>query len=101
MKGGFTVLLAAAIWLPAAPASASDPLRGAELYRTFCAYCHGNDGRPQLPTAPDFSRQERLLQPDPALLTTIRGGRGAMPGFQGMLRDRDILDVIAHLRTLR
>ncbi len=82
-------------------ARASDALRGADLYAKHCAYCHGNNGRPVLPLAPDFTRQERLMQPDPALLMSIRAGRGAMPAFQGTLRDRDILDVIAHLRTLR
>lgn len=87
--------------LAATGAHASDALRGGEIYQKHCAYCHGNNGRPVLPVAPDFSRQERLLQPDPALLASIRVGRGAMPGFQGLLRDRDILDVIAHLRTLR
>jgi cytochrome c6 len=96
------VAAAAGIGLLASPVvRASDPLRGADLYQKHCAYCHGNNGRPVLPLAPDFSRQERLLQPDLALLTAIRNGRGAMPAFQGALRDRDILDVIAHLRTLR
>lgn len=82
-------------------ARASDPLRGADIYQKHCAQCHGNNGRPVLPLAPDFSRLERLLQSDLALLMSIRNGRGAMPAFQGMLRDRDILDAIAHLRTLR
>lgn len=96
------VSAAAALALAAsAEAGASDALRGAEIYQKFCAHCHGNNGRPVLPLAPDFSRQERLLQPDLSLLVSIRAGRGAMPAFQGALRDRDILDVIAHLRTLR
>ncbi len=103
MKRGNTLRtgIAAALLALCASAHASDPLRGAELYQKHCAMCHGNNGKPVLPVAPDFSRQERLLQPDLALLASIRNGRGAMPAFQGMLRDRDILDVIAHLRTLR
>ena len=28
-------------------------------------------------------------------------GRGGMPAYQGQLRDREILDIVAHLRTLR
>ena len=31
---------------------------------------------------------------------TIRTGKGAMPGFFGVLREREILDVVAYLRTL-
>ncbi len=82
-------------------AGASDPLRGAELYRQHCSNCHGNNGRPLLPGAPDFSRPTALLKPDLTLLTQIRDGRGGMPGYAGVLRDRDILDLVSHLRTLR
>lgn len=82
-------------------AGAADPGQGAGLFRTHCANCHGSDGRPVLPGAPDLSRPTALLKPDPALLQSIRSGRGAMPAYQGLLRDRDILDIVAHLRTLR
>ena len=34
------------------------------------------------------------------MLISIRQGRGAMPAYFGVLKDRDILDVIAYLRTL-
>lgn len=85
----------------ALPAHAADIIRGGELYRVNCAQCHGTRGKPQMPTAPDFTRQERLLQPDLVLLQSVRNGRGPMPAFQGLLRDRDILDVIAYLRTLQ
>lgn len=82
-------------------ALAGDSLGGAQLYRTHCSACHGNDGRPVMPTAPDFSRPMALLKPDLVLLATIRAGKGAMPAYQGQLRDREILDIVAHLRTLR
>jgi cytochrome c6 len=80
---------------------AGDVWAGADLYRRHCANCHGPDGRPVLPTAPDFSRPTALLKPDLTLLATIRSGRGAMPAYNGQLRDREILDIVAHLRTLR
>jgi cytochrome c6 len=98
--------LAALCWLSLAlgapaGAAAGDVLAGADLYRRHCANCHGPDGRPVLPTAPDFSRPTALLKPDLTLLATIRSGRGAMPAYTGQLRDREILDIVAHLRTLR
>ena len=85
----------------ALPVHAADPQRGAELYRTHCAACHGSGGKPVLPGAPDFSRPMALLKPDTVLLASIRQGRGAMPGYAGQLRDRDILDLVSHLRTFR
>jgi cytochrome c6 len=92
------VLLALAA---SALAQAADVIRGSQLYRAHCAACHGANGIAVLPNAPSFARGERLVQPDPALLASVRAGRGPMPGFFGILSDRDILDVIAYLRTLR
>jgi mono/diheme cytochrome c family protein len=85
----------------ATAATAGDSLRGADLYRSHCSSCHGHNGQPVLPSAPDLSRPTSLLKADPALLAGIRSGRGAMPAYAGQLRDRDILDIVAHLRTLR
>jgi cytochrome c6 len=93
------ILLLAA--LLGTPAWASDVLRGADLYRRHCVACHGSNGQPVLPTAPDFTRPMTLLKPDLTLLASVRSGRGAMPAYRGVLRDREILDIVAHLRTLR
>jgi len=98
-RAAATGLCALALLQPAA--RAADTSHGADLYRQHCANCHGGDGRPVMPGAPDFSRPTSLLKPDLALLGAVRSGRGAMPSYQGLLRDRDILDIVAHLRTLR
>jgi cytochrome c6 len=93
--------LFAALVATTLPASghAADINKGAELYRLHCAACHGGDGRPLMPGATDFSRPSSLLKPDLALLGVMRAGKGAMPAYQGQLRDREMLDIIAHLRT--
>jgi cytochrome c6 len=97
---GLSVLgVALLVELPAA--HAADTSQGADLYRRHCAGCHGGDGRPVMPGAPDFARPTSLLKPDLTLLGAIRSGRGAMPAYQGLLRDREILDIVAHLRTFR
>lgn len=85
----------------ASNAGAADIIRGREVYVSQCAVCHGATGVAVLPGAPNFARGERLMQADIALLAQIKVGRGVMPGFQGMLPDRDILSVIGYLRTLR
>jgi cytochrome c6 len=99
--GAQAALLALLAGLGTGPTQAADPGRGAGLYRSHCAGCHGETGRPVLPGAPDFARPTALLKPDLSLLATIRAGRGGMPGYAGQLRDREILDLVAHLRTLR
>lgn len=86
--------------LAAGSAGAADIQRGRTLYTTHCAVCHGQDGTPVLPGAPNFRRMETLMRPDMQLMTAIRTGKGAMPAYFGVLREREILDVIAYLRTL-
>lgn len=98
---GASALLLTALALAASPARAADAIKGGQLYGMHCAACHGPAGISVMPGAPDFARQERLLQPDLALLANIRAGKNAMPAFQAILRDNDILDIIAFIRTLR
>jgi cytochrome c6 len=81
-------------------ALAADVRNGERLYGAHCVSCHGPNGVPQMPAAPDFRRGNALLRADPDLLRAIRRGRGAMPGYAGILTEREILDVIAYLRTL-
>ena len=90
-----------ALCLAVGHVQAADPNHGAELYRTHCAGCHGPSGRPVLPGAPDFSRPTALLKPDLSLAATIRSGKGGMPAYAGLLRERELLDLVSHLRTFR
>jgi len=83
------------------PAAAADVFQGRQTYAMHCASCHGPAGLAVMPGAPNFARGDRLMQPDTALLMSIRSGRNAMPAFAGVLRDPEILNVIAFLRTLR
>ena len=85
----------------AAVAYAADPGNGAKIYATHCSGCHGDGGVSNMPGAPDFSRRERLFQPDIALLASIRDGVSVMPAYKGLLSDQEMLDVISYLRTLR
>lgn len=95
------MLLAGAVLPEPLGANAADMRNGARLYALHCAGCHGANGRSVMPEAPNFSRGERLMQSDLALLASLRVGRGAMPGYAGLLNDRELLDVVSFLRTLR
>jgi cytochrome c6 len=79
---------------------ASDPNKGGQIYATQCASCHGASGVSVMPNAPNFARGEGMLQPDPVIAASIRNGMNAMPAFQGILSDSDIMDVVVYLRTL-
>ena len=79
---------------------AADTARGAELYVIHCATCHGATGISVMPDAPNFAQNESLVQPDISLLIAIKSGKNAMPAYQGILKDTDILDLIGYLRTL-
>jgi cytochrome c6 len=79
---------------------AADTVKGGELYRLHCALCHGVSGVNIMPNAPNFARGESMLQPDLTLLASIKNGKDAMPSYNGILSDQDILDVIVYLRTL-
>lgn len=83
------------------PALAADVMNGAKIYARHCAACHGPAGMSVMPGAPNLARGERLMQPDQALLATLKAGRNAMPAYVGVLADREILDVIAYSRSLR
>jgi cytochrome c6 len=81
-------------------AFAGDVDKGGKLYAKFCVTCHGANGVNVMPDAPNFAHSERLLRPDVYILASIKEGKNAMPAYQGMLKDEDIMDVIAFLRTL-
>ncbi len=100
-RGLRPALAGLALLLAGAAAQGADTNKGRELFATHCAVCHGQSGRSVMPGAPNFDRGEGLLRPDFTLLAAIRAGKNAMPAFQGILADRDIMDVIVFLRTLR
>jgi cytochrome c6 len=85
--------------LGASLAHAADTQNGAKLYGQYCVTCHGPSGKGATAGTPDFSRTNTLMRSDAVLFASIKTGKGAMPGFLGILRERDLFDVIAYLRT--
>lgn len=74
---------------------------GQQLYLRHCAGCHGESGLGQMKGAPSLVSFDVFNRQDAALIDVIRSGRSMMPSFLGILNDREIRDVINHLRTLR
>lgn len=100
MRTKFFLAMLIPVLLGMVSARAADTQNGAKLYAQYCLSCHGANGKAGFAGVPDFSRSNILFRSDGALFASIRAGKGAMPGFLGILRERDLFDVIAYLRTL-
>lgn len=79
---------------------AGDPTKGRGIYASRCSGCHGPNGAPTMPAVPNFSMGQGLMKSDNEIMGFIKKGKTVMPGFEGILTDEEILDVIAHIRTL-
>ena len=81
-------------------AIAGDPAKGRGIYASRCAGCHGANGVPTMPAIPNFTMGQGVMKSDPEIMAFIKKGKAVMPAFEGILTDDEILDVIAHIRTL-
>ena len=93
-----TAPLAALGW---SGARAADVFAGEAIYLEHCTRCHGTRGRPVLPNVPDFYQGDRLNASDGTLVRKIKAGNGLMPSYNRIIKDRDILNVVAYIRTLQ
>lgn len=100
-KTATTALIASMMLCTSASTRAADPRKGEETYRQYCSMCHGEGGHKAMPSAPDLYRGEGMFQSDLSLVRRIEDGKNACPSFRGILKQQDILDVIAHIRMLR
>ena len=79
--------------------NAGDVFNGATLYSQNCAQCHGANGRGFMSGTPDFTNPQFKVKRDGDLRQVIKFGRNTMPAYQSKLKDSEIDDVIAHIRT--
>ncbi|HEX6464549.1 MAG TPA: c-type cytochrome [Vicinamibacterales bacterium] len=93
-----TILLAAG----SLPSSAQDVARGRSTFTTFCAPCHGADGRGGAEGATDLTRSTFVNANDAGkdLTAFLKTGRPErrMPPFT--LGDAEVADLFAFLRTI-
>ncbi len=74
--------------------------RGANIFLTFCAGCHGFDGRASYEHAPSFSLGDRLIKNDRELLESVLNGLNGMPAWENKLPVQSLKDAIAYLRLM-
>ena len=106
--GGVGLLTGGLAWVlndPRPPVNAS---RGERLYVSFCAGCHGLDGRGSWRAALFLIRPGDLAtaarQPDQYLFDIIKHGgaaigRPGMPAFGAQLSDDDVRALVQYIRT--
>lgn len=110
------LILAAAVATVLAPtaAGAADADNGKQLYRAFCAQCHGLDGTGKGVNAATMDveprdhtdSREMGARTDADLFKAIKEGGPAinksvlMPNWDATLTDAQIHDVVAYLRVL-
>jgi mono/diheme cytochrome c family protein len=94
-----------------ASAQEADLQHGERLFKRYCAGCHGPDGRGGAQTfMPHIDTLTKAgyidLLPDEHLIGIIKEGGPSvgkssyMPAWGGTLSDKDINDIVAHIRTL-
>jgi mono/diheme cytochrome c family protein len=91
---------------PVAP-SAAVVEQGRTLFETYCAVCHGRDGRSGGPVGkyfkkvPDLSAPEIQDYPDGLLYSVIREGGFNMPSYAESLSAQERWAVVQFIRSLR
>jgi mono/diheme cytochrome c family protein len=88
------------------PMAQADAAKGAELYKTKCASCHGADGKGDTTVGKalkvrDLAGPETQNLHDSELKTLLENGKGKMPAFKGKLTNQQIEDLVQHLRLLK
>lgn len=84
----------------------TDVIRGGELYKVRCEFCHGADGKGGKGFLGINLRNPVVQKADPEFLAvTVRDGRPGTPmvpfGMEGLKLDKqDIADMVAYVRTL-
>ena len=106
--------MAVAVLFPSLVLAQGDPAKGKELYTKHCAGCHGPGGKGDGPAAAALNPKPTDLGnkafmaglKDQYLFDLIQKGGAAMgkspliPPFGSKMKEGEIRDVIAHLRSL-
>ena len=83
-----------------APVSSGDAANGAQVYALYCAGCHGPDGQGSPVAKKPLHAAEYLAGvTDDALRQVMLKGVTGMPGFAGIIADKDVTDLIALFRS--
>ncbi len=91
-------LLAALVALPAASWAADT---GADLYKSKCQMCHGENAKGKMAGTHDWSSAEIQKMSDADLTKLIVDGKGKMPAQKGKLTDDQVKALVTYIRSLK
>jgi cytochrome c6 len=85
---------------------AAAPLSGADLFKSKCAMCHGQDGSGDTPMGQklktrDLRSAEVQKQTDAEFTTIITNGKPPMPAYGKTLAPADIKQLVTYLRNMQ
>jgi len=88
-------------WMPAARAQGT----AEATYKAKCAGCHGPDGSGGTPAGKalgvhDFQSPDVQKETEAQLVEIISNGKGKMPKYSDKLKDTEIKDLAAYVRTV-
>ncbi len=81
--------------------------RGKKVYETFCAVCHGPEGRgdgpviPKFPNPPSFEADYFKTYPEGKLYHVITKGSVIMPSYATQISPEDRWKLVLYVRTLQ
>lgn len=98
LRMGLMTLLTAGLFV--AGAAAAQAQDAGATFKAKCAMCHGADGKGGKMGTRDFASPEVKKETDADLTTIITKGKGKMPAYGEKLKDTEIKDLVAYVRTL-
>jgi mono/diheme cytochrome c family protein len=113
MKLPITIMAVLLTIVPLMAMPQTDPVTGKEIFEQMCAGCHGTRGDGGagqksgfVPRVPTLANKEYMNSvPDDYLVLIIQKGgeymgkMASMPAWEKRLSEKEIRDVVAHIRT--
>ncbi len=94
------IIVALVLVMSPAPIFAGSPHDGQKLYTQYCSSCHGTTAKNRAPGVAKIRRGAGLMRTDIDIVRRIERGNRGCPSYRGIIRENDLLDIVAYLRTL-
>ncbi|MFN8674152.1 MAG: cytochrome c [Candidatus Sericytochromatia bacterium] len=105
----FSAILASSLVFSTAALAGGNAKDGKKIYDQNCTTCHGPKGKGDGAASAALNPKPRNFaegkfkygKTDAELVKFIKTGKGPMPPWGGVLKDKQIEDVLAYIKTLK